>query len=60
LKDACFKILERHGVQFKVNGFEGEDYAYQVLFFRQEGWPDSENGRQSYIIGKEFQARRLS
>jgi hypothetical protein len=61
LKDACFKILDRHGVQFKVNAIGGEDNDYQVLFFSHEqNWPDSENFKQSYIIGKEFQAKRLS
>ena len=64
LKDSCFQILERHGVKFNVNSIESEDHNYlkdcQVLFFSHENWPDSENFRQSYIIGKGFSARRLS
>lgn len=61
LKDACFKILERYGVQFRVNVIAGEDNDYQVLFFSHEqNWLDSENFGQSYIIGKEFMAQKIS
>ena len=63
LKDSCFQILERHGVKFKVNSIESEDQNFlkdcQVLLFSHENWPDSENFRQSYIIGKGFSARRF-
>lgn len=62
LRDSCFQILGRHGVKFRVNSIEKDDYFKdcQVLFFGHENWPDSENFRQSYIIGKGFSARRLS
>ena len=64
LKDSCFDILDRHGVTYQVNSIdnEGQDFLKdcQVLFFSHENWPDSENFRQSYIIGKGFTALRVS
>lgn len=60
LKDSCFQVLERYGVQFRVNSVEGHDNNYRALFFSKEGnWPDSENFGQSYIIAREFSERRL-
>ncbi|HEY4831862.1 MAG TPA: hypothetical protein VIH61_04805 [Waddliaceae bacterium] len=61
LKDSCFHILERYGIQFSVNTIEGDENNYQALFFSSdEIWPDIENFKQGYIVGKEFSARRLS
>jgi hypothetical protein len=60
LKDACFLVLERHGVQYKINCFQENEKGYRVLFFSYEAaWPDNENFKQSYIIAKDFSERKL-
>jgi len=60
LKEMCFQVLERHGVQFRINTVEQHDNKYQALFFSNEAiWPDNENFSQSYIMANEFSARRL-
>jgi hypothetical protein len=61
LQTACFPILERHGVQYRINASETNHEGYQVLLFSNpKTWPDYENFRQSYIIAKEFSERRIS
>lgn len=60
LKDSCFEVFKRHGVQFRVNSVEDDQNDYRVLFFSNEdNWPDSENFRQPYIIAKKFTARKV-
>jgi len=63
LQNAFFHILDRHGVTYQVNSIDDEEQDFlrdcQVLFFSHENWPDSENFRQSYIIGKGFSAQRV-
>jgi hypothetical protein len=61
LKDACFRVLKKYGVNYRVNSIQKNDKAYQVLFFsKSENWPDEENFKQSYIIAETFSERRIS
>lgn len=61
LKDACFQVLERHGVQYRVNCFQENQKGHRVLFFSYEAaWPDNENFKQGYIIAKDFSERKIS
>jgi hypothetical protein len=62
MKDACFPILERHGVGYTINGFQPSQYTdCKVLFFSLEGaWPDTMNFRQAYIIAANFSERKIS
>lgn len=61
LKDACFQVLEKYGVNYRVNAIQNNDKACQVLFFsKSENWPDEENFKQSYIIAETFSERRIS
>jgi hypothetical protein len=61
LKDACFPIFEKYGVNFQINTIQKNDRAYQVLFFsKSENWPDEENFKQSYIIAETFSERKIS
>ena len=61
LKDACFQVLEKHGVQYRINCFQENQKDYRVLFFSYEAaWPDGENFKQGYIIAKDFSERKIS
>ncbi|GAA4728903.1 hypothetical protein [Flavisolibacter ginsenosidimutans] len=61
LKETCFEILERYGVQYKVNTVQDNEKGYKLLLFSSNDiWPDDENFKQSYIIAKEFAERRVS
>jgi hypothetical protein len=61
LKDACFRVLEKYGVNYRVNTIQQNDKTCQVLFFsKSENWPDEENFKQSYIIAETFSERRIS
>jgi hypothetical protein len=61
LKNACFQVLDRYGVEYRVNTIQNNDKSYHVLFFSNTDiWPDEENFKQSYIIAKKFSERRLS
>jgi len=61
LKNACFEVLDRHGVEYRINTIQENDKGYYVLFFSNSDiWPNEENFRQSHIIAKEFSERRLS
>jgi hypothetical protein len=60
LQKACFGVLEKHGVSYRINEIQGYEKGYSVLFFsNEENWPDSENFRQSHIIAKTFSERRI-
>lgn len=60
LKDSCFQVLERYGVQYLINEVQPKEKQYWVLFFSNNNiWPDEVNFKQSYIIAKEFSARRI-
>jgi hypothetical protein len=61
LKDSCFQVLEKYGVQYQINGLQPKENQYRVLFFSKDNiWPDEENFKQSYIIAREFSERRIS
>jgi hypothetical protein len=61
LKTACFKMLDKYGVEYCINTIQKNDKNYHVLFFsKSDIWPDKENFKQSYIIAKGFSERRLS
>jgi hypothetical protein len=61
LKDNCFQIFERYGVQYRINKVQPKEFQYCVLFFSNDNiWPDEENYKQPYIIAKEFSERRIS
>jgi hypothetical protein len=61
LKNACFDVLEKHGVKYQVNTIQENTTGYKVLFFSTPNiWPNEENFEQSHIIAKEFCERRLS
>jgi hypothetical protein len=61
LKDACFKVLYKHSVEYHVNAIQNNDKGYHALFFSNPDiWPNEENFKQSYIIAKEFSEQRLS
>jgi len=60
LKEACFGVLDRHGVSYRVNSMEESDRRYRLLLFSCElNWPDKENFRQPHIIAEGFSARRV-
>jgi len=60
LKDSCFQVLERHGIQCRVNTVQNNEKGYWVLFFSNPHiWPDELNFSQSYIIAKEFAERKI-
>jgi hypothetical protein len=61
LKDACFKVLDKHSVEYRINTVQNNDKGYLTLFFSNPDiWPNEENFKQSYIIAKKFSERRLS
>lgn len=61
LRSVCFEVLERHGVEYRVNTIQENDKGYRVLFFSNPDiWPNEENFKQSHIIAKGFSERRLS
>ncbi len=61
LKDACFQILKKHGVEYRVNTIQKNDNGYKILFFSQTDiWPDEKNFKQPYIIAKTFSERKIS
>jgi len=60
LKDSCFRIFEKHDVQYRINTIQENEKGDRVLFFsNEEIWPDDENFKQSYIIAKDFSERRI-
>lgn len=60
LKETCFQIFDRYGVEYRVNSVQENEKRYKVLLFSSdEIWPDDENFKQSYIIAKEFSERKL-
>ena len=61
LKSACFEVLDRHNIKYRINTIQESEKGYSVLFFSNPDiWPIEENFKQSYIIAKEFSERRLS
>jgi hypothetical protein len=60
LKAACFKVLDKYGVEYRINSLQTKEKDYHVLFFSTSDiWPDEENFSQGYIIAKQFSGRRL-
>jgi hypothetical protein len=60
LKDSCFQVLERYGVQYRINEVQPKEEQNCVLFFSNDNiWPDEENFKQSHIIAREFSERRI-
>lgn len=61
LKETCFRVLERFGVEYRVNSVQENEKGYKLLLFSsEEVWPDDENFKQAYIIAKEFSEQKLS
>lgn len=61
LKNACFQVLDKFGIKYRVNDIQKNDKLYQILFFSNaEIWPDNENFKQSHIIAETFSERRIS
>ena len=61
LMDSCLRILQKHGVQYKINEVQAGEKGYLMLMFsRTDSWPDEKNFYQPYIIAKEFEERRIS
>lgn len=60
LKTACFKVLDKYGIEYRINTVQNNHKKYHALFFSNSNiWPDGLNFKQSYIIAKEFSERRL-
>jgi len=61
LKNVCFNVLDKYGVEYLINAVENRGKDYYVLFFSNSDiWPDEENFKQPYIIAKQFSERKLS
>jgi len=61
LENTCFQVLDKHGIQYRINTVQNNEKGYHVLFFSNPNiWPNEQNFKQSYIIAKEFLERRLS
>ncbi|MDF2189229.1 hypothetical protein [Paraflavitalea sp. CAU 1676] len=60
LKNACFQVLDKHRVEYRVNEIQENENGHHVLFFSNTGnWPDEENFKQAHIIAKGFSERRI-
>lgn len=60
LKEACFGVFGRHGVQYRINTVQENDKGDRLLLFSNPDiWPDDENFKQAYIIAKDFSERRI-
>lgn len=41
LKETCFRVLERYGVEYRVNSIQENEKAYKLLLFSSEEiWSD--------------------
>jgi hypothetical protein len=61
LGDACFQVLDKHSVKYRINSVYKNTVVYKLLFFSSSNiWPDDLNFGQPYLIATNFIARKIS
>jgi hypothetical protein len=60
LVESFVKVLDKHGVSYKIGKTQASARRYQMLFCSYPGnWPDGVNFGQPHIIAEKFSARKL-